>query len=110
MHSQLRTKCEHSLYSVLSPEGFASILWRDAERVSEAAELMKMTANELIKNGVSDRTFQEHKDGIENNLNYTTDQLREVLRKKLPELMKKDIDRLLDDRYKRFRKFGEFSE
>ena len=98
---------EHSLYS---PEGFASILWRDAERVSEAAELMKMTANELIKNGVSDRTFQEHKDGIENNLNYTTDQLREVLRKKLPELMKKDIDRLLDDRYKRFRKFGEFSE
>ena len=101
---------EHSLYSVLSPEGFASILWRDAERVSEAAELMKMTANELIKNGVSDRTFQEHKDGIENNLNYTTDQLREALRKKLPELMKKNIGRLLDDRYKRFRKFGEFSE
>ena len=95
---------------MLSPEGFASILWRDAERVSEAAELMKMTANELIKNGVSDRTFQEHKDGIENNLNYTTDQLREALRKKLPELMKKDIGRLLDDRYKRFRKFGEFSE
>lgn len=101
---------EHSLYSVLSPEGFASILWRDSTRVEEAAELMKMTSNELLKNNVSDRTFSEHKDGIENNLNYTTDQIREALRKKIPELMKKDIKTLLDCRYERFRKFGEFAE
>lgn len=101
---------EHSLYSVLSPEGFASILWRDSTRVEEAAELMKMTSNELLKNNVSDRTFSEHKDGIENNLNYTTDQIREALRKKIPELMKKDIKTLLDRRYERFRKFGEFAE
>lgn len=101
---------EHSLYSVLSPEGFASILWRDSERVEEAAELMKMTANELLKNGVADRTFSEHKDGIENNFNYTTDQIREALRKKLPEFMKKETKELLDERYKRFRKFGEYAE
>ena len=101
---------EHSLYSVLSPEGFASILWRDTSRVEEAAELMKMTSNELLKNAISDRTFTEHKDGIENNLNYTTDQIREALRKKLPELMKKETKTLLDDRYKRFRKFGEYAE
>ena len=101
---------EHSLYSVLSPEGFASILWRDSTRVEEAAELMKMTSNELLKNNVSDRTFSEHKDGIENNLNYTADQIREALRKKIPELMKKDIKTLLDCRYERFRKFGEFAE
>ena len=101
---------EHSLYSVLSPEGFASILWRDSERVEEAAELMKMTANELLKNGVADRMFPEHKDGIENNLNYTTDQIREALRKKLPELVKKETKTLLDERYKRFRKFGEYAE
>lgn len=101
---------EHGLYSVLSPEGFASILWRDSSRVEEAAELMKMTSNELLKNGVVDMTFSEYKEGIENNLNYTTDQMREALRKKLPELMKKDVKTLLDDRYNRFRKFGEFSE
>lgn len=101
---------EHSLYSVLSPEGFASILWRDSERVEEAAELMKMTSNELLKNGVADRMFPEHKDGIENNLNYTTDQIREALRKKLPELVKKETKTLLDERYKRFRKFGEYAE
>ena len=64
-------------------------MWRDSERVEEAAELMKMTANELLKNGVADRMFPEHKDGIENNLNYTTDQIREALRKKLPEHLRK---------------------
>ena len=88
----------------------ADEVWRDSERVEEAAELMKMTANELLKNGVADRMFPEHKDGIENNLNYTTDQIREALRKKLPELVKKETKTLLDERYKRFRKFGEYAE
>ena len=82
----------------------------DSERVEEAAELMKMTSNELLKNGVADRMFPEHKDGIENNLNYTTDQIRDALRKKLPELVKKETKTLLDERYKRFRKFGEYAE
>lgn len=101
---------EHGMYSVLSPEGFASILWRDSSRVEEAAELMKMTARDLLKNEVIDRMFLEPGEGLENNLEYTTRELKEALLETLPDLMKKDIDTLLDKRYRRFRKFGEFTE
>lgn len=70
---------EHGMYSVLSPEGFASILWRDSSRVAEAAELMKMTARDLLQNEVIDKMFLEPKEGLENNLEYTADALKEAL-------------------------------
>ena len=101
---------EHGMYSVLSPEGFASILWRDSSRVAEAAELMKMTARDLLQNEVIDKMFLEPKEGLENNLEYTADALKEALCETIPKLQKKDIDELLEERYNRFRKFGEFIE
>lgn len=101
---------EHGMYSVLSPEGFASILWRDSSRTAEAAALMKMTAGDLLENEVIDRMFLEPAEGLENNLKATTDELKKALLETLPELMKMDIQTLLDKRYKRFRKFGEFTE
>lgn len=101
---------EHGMYSVLSPEGFASILWRDSTRVGEAAELMKMRAKDLVKNGVVERMFPEPKEGLENNLEFVTKELTKALSEKIPELQAKPMEKLLQDRYDRFRKFGEFYE
>lgn len=101
---------EHGMYSVLSPEGFASILWRDSSRVAEAADLMKMTSGHLLENHVIDRVFKEPKEGLEHNLTYTTDQLKAALRETIPELMNQKTEKLLENRYQRFRKFGEFTE
>ncbi len=101
---------EHGMYSILSPEGFASILWRDSSRVAEAAELMKMTAKDLLKNEVIDRMFFEPKEGLEHNLDKTAVELKKALLETLPDLMKKETPVLLEKRYKRFRKFGEFTE
>lgn len=101
---------EHGMYSVLSPEGFASILWREPSRVAEAAELMKMTAKHLLKNQVIDRMIPEPKEGLENNLSFTTEKIKEALREELQDLRKKSISTLLDERYQRFRKFGEWTE
>ena len=101
---------ENGLFSVLSPEGFASILWRDPSRVEEAATLMKMTAKDLMKDHVVDRIFYEAREGIENNLKYTTDQIKTALRETLPELRGLSTEGLLGRRYKRFRQYGEFTE
>lgn len=101
---------ENGMYSVLSPEGFASILWRDSSRVEEAADLMKMTAPNLLKNHVVDRIFTEAPEGMENNLKFTTDQIDKALDEKLSELCNMPVKELLDKRYQRFRKFGEYTE
>ena len=101
---------EHGVYSVLSPEGFASILWRDPSRAAEAAELMKMTAKDLMKNHVVDRMFNEPKEGLEKNLEYTTSQLKKALQETLPELEALPTEELLQKRYDRFRQFGAYTE
>lgn len=101
---------EHGMYSVLSPEGFASILWRDTSRVAEAAELMKMTSGHLLKNGVIDRIIPEPEEGLEKNLEFTTDKIKEALKIKIKELLDTPVERLLEKRYQRFRKFGEWKE
>lgn len=101
---------ENGMYSVLSPEGFASILWRDSDRVEEAADLMKMTAPDLLENHVVDKMFTEPKEGIEENLQYTTSQIIKELEIKLPALSNLPVEELLDKRYKRFRQFGEYTE
>lgn len=101
---------ENGMFSVLSPEGFASILWRDPDRVEEAADLMKMTAPDLLENHVVDKMFTEAKEGLEENLQYTTSQIKRELEVKLPVLADLPVKELLDKRYRRFRKFGEFTE
>ena len=101
---------EHGMYSVLSPEGFASILWRDPSRVDEAAELMRMTADHLLQNNVIDRKFTESPNGIEKDLPYTTDQIAKALAETLPKLQSTPIEELLEKRYQRFRQYGEFEQ
>lgn len=92
---------ENTVYSILSPEGFASILWKDGSRTSEAAELMKMTAGELLNMGVIDKVIPEH--GLFTSEIIAT--LKEALVKEIGELASLDKEKLLTDRYERFRKF-----
>lgn len=101
---------EHGVYSILSPEGFASILWRDPDRVAEAAELMKMTARDLLQNHVADRMFEEPEDGLQNHLEEVADQLKSALQETLPQLQALTTEELLEKRYDRFRQYGEYSE
>ena len=97
---------DNGMYAVLSPEGFASILWRDPSKAGEAAELMKLTAKDLIKNGVIEKIIPEAPEGIENNLRFTTDIIRESLISEFKTLCAMDKDELICKRYERFRKFG----
>ena len=101
---------DNGMYAVLSPEGFASILWRNPLRSGEAAELMKITANDLIKNGVIEKIIPEAPEGIENNLKFTTDIIKESLINEFKVLFALSKEELLEQRYERFRKFGEFDE
>lgn len=88
---------ENGMYAVLSPEGFASILWRDASRADEAAELMKLTAKDLYQNKVVDRIIPEAPEGIHVNLSYTTDVLRAGFIEKLKELSALSVEELLQN-------------
>lgn len=101
---------EHAVYSILSPEGFSSILWKDPTRVAEAAERMKMTAKDLLKNHVADRMFAEPEDGLEHHLEEVAGELKQALIDTLPGLLDTEMDVLLQKRYERFRQFGNFVE
>lgn len=101
---------ENAMYAILSPEGFASILWRDPERANEAAEIMKITANDLKRQDVIERIIPESAEGIQNDLEYSTSYMRAALVQELEKLCKLEQKELLQQRYKRFRKFGEFTE
>lgn len=101
---------EHAVYSILSPEGFSSILWKDPTRVAEAAERMKMTARDLLENHVADRMFAEPEDGLEHHLPKVAAELKQALTDILQELLDMDTEELLRKRYEHFRQFGNFME
>lgn len=94
---------ENAVYSILSPEGYASILWKDSSRAEEAAEKMKLTAKDLLKLGVIDEVLKEP------NGNAKTDiiKMAETIKKKIisitKELTKEDKDELIEKRYKKFK-------
>lgn len=92
---------EHSMYAVLSPEGFASILWKDGSRAMEAAELMKITSYELEKMQVVDRVILENGQSRKDILAT----IKENLIEQLAILQAQPLTELLDNRYKRFRKY-----
>lgn len=101
---------ENSIYAVLSPEGFASILWKDASRSKEAAEFMKITAQDLLALGVIEKIIKEVPGGADKDFGFTANLLKSKLKIELDSLIKEDLDTLLENRYNRFRKFGEFTE
>jgi len=101
---------ENAEYSVLSPRGFASILWKDASREQEASEIMKITAEDMVRLGVAEAIIEEPLGGARNDLDKISENIKEYLSQKIPEKCKKDIDVLLKERYTKFRKIGAFIE
>lgn len=96
---------ENSMYSILSPEGFASILWKDSSRAGEAAEMMKCTSPELEKLGVIDKVIREDEPACVEKI----DELNVVLKREILDFIERyksfSEQQLVDMRYERFRKF-----
>ena len=101
---------EHAIYSVISPEGCAAILWGEAAKASEAAELMRITAPDLLKLGVIDGIVPEPVGGAHRNWEETAENLRGPLRDALWELRSRTTEELVGERYEKFRKIGVFEE
>lgn len=101
---------ENAQYSVLSPRGFASILWKDASREQEASEIMRITAEDMVQLGVAEAIIEEPLGGAHNDLDKISENIKEYLLQKIPEKCQKDIDVLLKERYTKFRKIGAFIE
>lgn len=100
---------ENSVYSVLSPEGFASILWKDASRAKEAAEVMKITAENLLSYKIIDRLIEEPKGGAHVDPEAMAKDLKENLLEVITNLCSKDKQELLQLRYEKFRSIGKFA-
>lgn len=96
---------EYAVYSVLSPEGFASILWKDGSRAAEAAELMKMTAGELLELHVIDRILPENPPASIQCLEDTARRMKSSVLEFLNEYERIDPEELCARRYQRFRRF-----
>ena len=101
---------EHAIYSVISPEGCAAILWGEASKAQEAAELMRVTAPDLLRRGVIDGIVPEPVGGAHRNWEETAENLRGPLREALRELRPRSPEGLVADRYEKFRKIGVFAD
>jgi acetyl-CoA carboxylase carboxyl transferase subunit alpha len=97
---------EHAVYSVISPEGCASILWRTADKAADAAEAMRVTANDLLSLGVVDRIVPEPLGGAHRNPTEAIAQLKAAILEELDGLAKLGRDQLLDQRRKKFLAIG----
>lgn len=94
---------ENAVYSVISPEGCASILWKDSSRASEAAEVLKLTAEDSYENGFVEKVISEGDIGEDS----FYDRLKWELIWEMEKLREKPLDELLEERYQKFRKVGE---
>ena len=101
---------EYAIYSVISPEGCASILWKDQAKVATAAEELKLTAQDLVRLGVCDEVVKEGPGGAHRDLGATSENLRAALERHLDELAALDPQELLERRYQKFRRIGVFEE
>ena len=101
---------EHSWYSVISPEGCAAILWRDIAKAPEAAEALKVTAEDLESFGIVDHVIPEPARGAHNDLKETARRVKEHILKTLEKLKELDTDELLRRRLEKFRILGHYEE
>lgn len=101
---------EHSTYSVISPEGAASILWKDPSLSKQAAEAMRITAPHLKEMGIIDKIIPEVLGGAHRDSNKQAGFIGEVLRESLLDLTKLSSDQLVENRYDKFRAMGVFTE
>lgn len=100
----------NTVYSVISPEGCASILWRDAAKANEAADALKPTARDLYEFKIIDAIIEEPKGGAHEDHEATAKRLKNKLLSGLKELLPLDVETLLEQRYEKYRGMGEFTE
>ncbi|MGK0270432.1 MAG: acetyl-CoA carboxylase carboxyl transferase subunit alpha [Cocleimonas sp.] len=99
---------QYSTYSVISPEGCASILWKDASKSADAAEAMGITADKLSKLQLIDRVIDEPLGGAHRDYDLMAENIREALKASLRELKALNTNQLLDKRYQKLMDFGQF--
>jgi len=102
--------CENSIYSVISPEGCAAILFKDAAKAPEAAESLRVSADSVLELGIIDGIILEPVGGAHRNYNEMTENVKKQILGAISELEEKSTEELLQDRYDKFRKMGAFSE
>jgi len=101
---------EHSYYTVISPEGCASILWRDASKSAEAAQALKITSKDLLKLGLIDGEIEEPVGGAHHDYKLVCENMKKVILDSLKSLNKLSGEKLKAERYEKFRKMGKFIE
>lgn len=101
---------EHSVYSVISPEGCASILWKTAEKAMEAAQAMRITAREILELGVIDGVIDEPLRGAHHDADTTAANAKAAILNQLKDLMKMSAEEVRKDRQAKFRAIGAFNE
>ena len=101
---------ENAYYSVISPEGCASILWRDSSKASEAAKSLKLTAEDLTGMGIVDEVVPEPQGGAHKNTEEMISILKEALDRNLKELIPVSVSKRIEARYEKFRKIGKFTK
>jgi len=99
----------NSTYSVISPEGCASILWRDAKFAPDAAEALNLTANALYKHGVIDEIIEEPGEGAHTNYNKIAESVKSSILKNIEKLRKLSVEELIQSRFEKYSGIGKFS-
>lgn len=101
---------ENSIYSVISPEGCAAIMWRDSGKKELAAQALRITAKDNLELGICDDVIPEPPGGAHNDYDAAANFLADALEKHLSELEKRPIAELLDARYRKFRNIAQYFE
>ncbi len=100
---------ENAIYSILSPEGYSSILWKDSSRFKEAAEKMKLTAKDLYDLKVVDEIIQEPIELKENDFKKITDNIKKEIEKEIKEMSEMTKEDIVENRYQKFRNISSFN-
>lgn len=101
---------ENAYYSVISPEGCASILWHDESKANQAAEILRLTAKDLKEFGIVDEIIDEPLGGAHQDPEFMAVRLKKIIKKTLSEIKTKELDELIEIRQKKIRQYGKFNE
>ena len=101
---------ENAIYSILSPEGYSSILWKDSSKYKEAAEKMKLTAKDLYEMKIIDKIIEEPIEINNKDFEKITENIKENIVKEIEQMKKMSRDELKENRYQKFRKISGYKE
>ena len=99
---------ENAIYSILSPEGYSSILWKDSSRYKEAAEKMKLTAKDLYDLKIIDKIIKEPMGEEEETFEKIANSLKKEIKSSIKDMQQKSKKEIVEERYTKFRNMGEF--